>query len=1005
MLVALLSGWLLAITASAQPQTDTKVLGPEAVERQLPLGDEHIHQLALAKGEYVSLAVEQRGVDVIVQTRRPDGRTIADFQQELTRHGREEVELVADADGVYTVAVERAIGPLDPGSYVVRMTGRRAATDADRSMQEARTLRTCGSRLEAAAQLDEARSTFERALEIVERVRGAEDPLTGLLLFDLAGNALEARDDAKAESLYRRSMAVIEKKWGAANPYPAMARSRLALLQQHAGRRLQAEVLLREATETIEKALGTDHPWFVVCLTTQANMRNDAGDNEKAKEIDLRALAILERIGETSSARYAGVLNNLGEIYRQQQDYARAEELHTRALDLTVKREGPESYHVSIDYGNLAVIARERKDYPRALDFATRALSIRAKILGPDHADMAPLLNIIAIVYRAMGDNAKALEMHFRGLRIWEKAGGPYHRGTLTAVGNIARTYAAAGDLVNALAFQHRADAIIETQLALNLAIGSERQKLAFVNNMAERTDRTISLHLRDAPGNADAGALAALVVLQRKGRVLDAMTDTFAAVRQRVTDPADCALFDDLDELNATTTELARLALNPSADLRADERANAVKTLETRKERLEAALSEQSAELRARMQPVTVEAVQAAMPDEGVLVEFAVFRPFDPKAERNAEAYGAPHYAAYVVRKDGPPVGRDLGEVQAIDGLFKELRLSLRDPTRADVRERARAVDERVMRPLRASFGDATRVLISPDGALNLVPFEALVDEHGCYLIQHYAISYLTSGRDLLRMQVPRQSRSNPVIVADPIFGEPARGEQQPSVYFAPIGGTAGEARAIKALFPEMTLLTGRLASKATIQSLEAPRILHIASHGFFLQDEGSDDQTAPADNSGRRAITGTTTVANPLLRSGLALAGANLTRAGHADGILTALEASGLDLWGTKLVTLSACDTGVGEVRNGEGVYGLRRAFVLAGAEALVMTLWPVSDSVTREPMAAYYAGLRAGLGRGDALREAKLAMLKRSDRQHPFYWASFIQSGEWGNLDGKR
>jgi CHAT domain-containing protein len=133
--------------------------------------------------------------------------------------------------------------------------------------------------------------------------------------------------------------------------------------------------------------------------------------------------------------------------------------------------------------------------------------------------------------------------------------------------------------------------------------------------------------------------------------------------------------------------------------------------------------------------------------------------------------------------------------------------------------------------------------------------------------------------------------------------------------------------------------------------------------------------------------------------------LAGANLARDPNGDGILTALEAAGLNLWGTKLVTLSACDTGVGEVRNGEGVYGLRRAFVLAGAETLVMSLWPVSDYMTREMMTAYYTGLRAGLGRGDALRHAKLAMLKRQGRQHPFYWASFIQSGEWADLDGRR
>src|SRR4029077_3066597 len=98
-------------------------------------------------------------------------------------------------------------------------------------------------------------------------------------------------------------------------------------------------------------------------------------------------------------------------------------------------------------------------------------------------------------------------------------------------------------------------------------------------------------------------------------------------------------------------------------------------------------------------------------------------------------------------------------------------------------------------------------------------------------------------------------------------------------------------------------------------------------------------------------------------------------------------------------------ACDTGIGEVRNGEGVYGLRRAFFTAGAETLVMSLWPVSDGVTREMMTAYYGGLKRGLGRGDALRQAQLAMLTRPNRQHPFYWSSFIQAGEWANLDGRR
>ena len=133
--------------------------------------------------------------------------------------------------------------------------------------------------------------------------------------------------------------------------------------------------------------------------------------------------------------------------------------------------------------------------------------------------------------------------------------------------------------------------------------------------------------------------------------------------------------------------------------------------------------------------------------------------------------------------------------------------------------------------------------------------------------------------------------------------------------------------------------------------------------------------------------------------MRSGLGLAGANTGNGGEGnDGILTALEATGLDLWGTKLVVLSACDTGVGEVKNGDGVYGLRRALVLAGSESQVMSLWSVSDRGTRDLMIDYYKALNSGVGRSEALRQAQLKMIKDPKRWHPFYWASFIQSGEW-------
>jgi CHAT domain-containing protein len=271
--------------------------------------------------------------------------------------------------------------------------------------------------------------------------------------------------------------------------------------------------------------------------------------------------------------------------------------------------------------------------------------------------------------------------------------------------------------------------------------------------------------------------------------------------------------------------------------------------------------------------------------------------------------------------------------------------------------------------------------------------------------------------------MKMARESRSVPLLIANPAFSESATEEKAKAatkwtepdarrrsvtdarsvseLYFAPLDGTAQEADTIRKIFPDANLLTGVRATKSALKQTVAPRILHIATHGFFLQaPQTVTDGRAQLATVKTRGTDVEAESENPLLRSGLALAGAN-RRGGAAadDGILTALEASGLNLWGTKLVVLSACDTGLGEVRNGEGVYGLRRAFVLAGAESLVMSLWPASD------YSSYYKNLKQGLGRGAALRQVQLAMLRRNPKLHPFYWANFIQSGEWANLDGQR
>ena len=984
----------------AQADT-TRLLSQHAIARELNRGEEHHYQLALAIDECVRVVVEQHGIDVVVRINRSEADApIVEVQDDITNQGQEAVDVVADGTATYTLAVAAAPGSIAAGSYAIRVENRHAATSVDRTRQEIRRLRTVAARRAEHDDFGAAATALEHALTIAEDADGQNAREVGEIAAHLADVYLDRRDMARAEPLYQRALAILDDTLGNEHPAPAVIRSRLARLYQLTGDRVKAEALIRPSLDIIERTLGSDHPLFVRGLTTLQALRENARDFEEAGQIIRRQLAILEKIGLADSVEYAQSLSGLGGVYNMQHD-PRALDTLQRSLGLCETLRGPESNCMAPALVNLGVAARDGGDLAAAEAYYRRALAIRQPIVGTDNPDLIPTLNNLANLYNSAGDHVRALDAHFQALRIEEQALSPYHRYALLTAGNIAVINTATGNLGAAIMFQQRADAIIEKQLALNMAVGSERQKLAFVRGVVDRTDRTISLHLREAPHNAEAEALAALVVLQRKGRVLDAMTDTYADARGRSANPADREL---LERLNNTTARLARLASTAPEGTTAEARQASMAALDELKERLEAEIGGRDAEFRSQTQPVTLRAVQAAMPEDSALVEFVVFRPFDAREDRYDDAYGAPHYAAYVVRKDAAPRGFDLGPATAIDDAIVGLREALRDPARPDLRRRARAMDQQVLGPLQAAIGNARRLLVSPDGNLNLLPFEALIDARGRFRIEGYAINYLTSGRDLLRMQVARASRSAPVIVADPLFGEPAparaahrrgtAGDDPRAIYFAPLAGTAAEGRAIKALFPEATLFTGRRASKAALQRTDAPLMLHIASHGFFMREApGAQTQGTTADT------------ANPLLRSGLALAGANLTDESGNDGILWALEASRLNLWGTKLVTLSACDTGVGEVRNGEGVYGLRRAFVLAGAETIVMSLWPVSDYLTHEMMTAYYTGLRAGLGRGDALRHAKLAMLKRQGRRHPFYWASFIQNGEWANLDGVR
>jgi CHAT domain-containing protein len=1009
---------------AAQGEGATILVAGNAVARELSGGQAHTYRLPLAAGEYASLTVEQRGIDVVVQVLRPDGRLIAEFDSESRKQGQELVGLVAELPVTYELRI-KARYPRDPAArYVVRIAEVRPATEQDRFGFEAHTLSAeAQNRLEG-GKYDEAIQLAERALALEQKAQGPDDAYVGDLLIRLGYMERTKGDYAKAEQLYQRALTVSQQALGREHPQTALAMRGLGLLYVYMNEYAKAELLLQEQLDIIERTLGSQHPTMVNGLSNLSYLHQRREDLSRALPELQRALTIAEQTLDPNDTSLMSTVSNLGDLYSLLGDYQRAEPLLERALAMVEKKYGREHYFATIPLQNLGIIARQTKRYARAVDFLWRAEAVREKTLGSRHPETVALLINIANLYDSQGEYPKALALHLRALDVLTAVVGPYHHLTLEALSGVARTYAAQGNLARAIEYEGRFDQGLEKNVGLNLAIGSEREKLKYLSSMSGRTDRTVSLHVRQAPDDRTARELAAMVLLQRKGRVLDAMSGSMAALRERLS-AEDRKL---LDELGETNTKLATLALSGPRKTPAADHQKQLAALEQQRERLEAGISGRSAEFRAQSQPVTLASVRSAIPPDAALIELAAYRPFDPKGENEGEAYETTRYVAYVFRQQGEVQWRDLGPAKETDDAVAALREALSDGRRKDVQALARAVDQKIMQPIRAFLGDAKQLLISPDGELNLIPFEALVDEHGRYRLEHFSITYLTAGRDLLRMQVARASNSGPVVLADPFFGEPqtaqiaranqpktgplarrrsvTTGKDLSSVYFTPLAGTAEEARSIKSLFPQAEVLTGQQATKAALKRVDAPSILHIATHGFFLEGAARDvtESATKPGVSGTRSIQANIKIENPLLRSGLALAGANLNKSGNDDGILTALEASNLNLWGTKVVTLSACETGVGEVKNGEGVYGLRRAFFLAGAETLVMSLWPVSDRVTREMMTAYYTELKNGLGRSEALRQAQLAMLKRKDRQHPFYWASFIQSGEWKNLDGK-
>ena len=816
------------------------------------------------------------------------------------------------------------------------------------------------------ARYEEAQTALDRCLDIRQRVLGP-DAAPVAEAFNALGALEENRSNLSlAEAFYEQAIAVQEKVFGPQSPVTANTWNNLATLYWIMGDYASAQKLFLQALAVREKTQGPNSVIVAKTLNNLALLDCSLGDYDEAEDYFQRALRIrTARLGPDHPTTLT-TLSQLGLLYVQKGDDVRAEPLLVQAVAMQQKFSEPDDPDVARSLEQLAMLYDRRAEYAKAGPLHLRALEIRRKVLGNTHPEYAASLAALARHDHAQGLLADALPLYEQALKIDADALGKNHPDTMAIASGLALLEIELRKPADASQLAHDLAEAQQNRLNGVFAFAPERQRIDF--------ERTIEpCDLPAALADAD---LLAETVLRTKGVVLDSLLED-EALDRAARDP-------ELRQMMETRRLLlAQLAQNDdisgtdfskSPTARADRQ-----RLEQQVRDLETSLADKgigSGQTR-RALSTDVSEVRDALPPGAALVEYVAYNRYTGRLTSE------PSYGAIVISSDAPCQWVPLGSADEIENRVrldqKYVRRRVREVVLAQV---LHGLYKELCQPVIAALPAGThRLIICPDGDLNFVSFATLLDGQDHFFADDFEIHYVSSGRDLLRpsSMPPRTKRL--VVFADPDYNHPpgstasapaaSRVAVKDDDTLPSLPGTEREAlfllQEAKLEGLDAEVYRGIDASKANLAKQDSPWVLHLATHGLYLSGDSVMNVPTP---SGTKAWT-----MQPMTRSLLALAGGAMTlrdwRKGifpppDNDGLLTAQQAASLNLDGTWLVVLSACDTGEGEARAGEGVLGLRRGFAEAGAQNLLMTLWTVDDAETANLMEAFY---RETLHSGDA------------------------------------
>jgi len=885
---------------------------------------------------------------------------------------------------------------------------------------------TVASILRKMGRFSESEQYFKQALQISRKLQQEQPHDYAAALQNLAGLYRETGRYRESEQLYQEAIAILKQMEPKDDEAVLSISGNLAMLYQDQGRYAEAEPILKAEYQWALKQAEPDKMAVMMHLSMDAKrlylaerMSSLAGLYLKmrrvgeAMELTAAALEIKLQTLKPDDPRVMREMNNLGMIYRGNGREKEAEPLLRQAVESSRKVYGNQHPELAIYLDNLALLYQRREDYNKAAQLQREAVAISQQALGSTHPNTLMQRNNLAVNYLLQDRYADA-ELLLRSILADSTSGpaGTHHPEVATRMTNLADALRLQGKHLEAHRLQGEALRISERKRDDLFLLLTEQQKLAYLRDEMAFVRQYLA-HTRQVLAQNPGAAVTALdtwlrwkgIVMESQGRYLDAL--------YRTDDPA---LKRQFEELVAVRRQLAGLQLVQPNPRSAQSHAAKIELLAYRKEQLETDLTKRSAVYAkaGASQRFTSNELRKLLPKGAAYIDFALVEDWQYQP---LELRGLRYLAFIVSNQPGATVQMlDLGPSSSINQAITDYRRQIAAQAgggKADTpRLAAVAADlhTKIVAPLFPYLQGVSSLIISPDAGLHLLPFEVLRAKGKPYLLEQYAISYVGSGRDMARFSTSVASSGKAFLFADPDYDLPLHtGEARPqgellaqltSLQFSRLPDTKVETDAIAGLLRQGTPfkvqnLVGRQALESTLLAQSQPRILHLATHGFFLQDEasgGSETRGLKAVQLIKPAIDAAhTKLTNPMLRSGIALAGVNRSLVqGQDDGLVTAEKILGMRLLGTDLVTLSACETGVGDIKAGEGVFGLKRAFILAGARTVVLSLWSVPSRETTELMTEFYRLMATGTPKAAALRQAQRTMLKKYP--HPFYWGAF-------------